>query len=87
MTISRRQFLKGALVAPVAASLAPLIPLLSEAEEVVPIASPEINPVIIGTVRRAYTQLMVYDIMGIQPMTAPTGEIFTMRAIRHDEQT
>ena len=38
------------------------------------------DPVLISLVRRAMPNLMAYDICGVQPMTAPTGLIFAMRA-------
>jgi len=38
------------------------------------------DPVIISLIRRAMPNLMAYDICGVQPMTAPTGLIFAMRA-------
>jgi hypothetical protein len=36
------------------------------------------DPILIGLVRRAMPQLMAYDICGVQPMSGPTGLIFTM---------
>jgi hypothetical protein len=38
------------------------------------------DPVLISLVRRAMPNLIAYDIMGVQPMTGPTGLIFAMRA-------
>ena len=38
------------------------------------------DPVLISLVRRAMPNLMAYDIMGVQPMTGPTGLIFAMRS-------
>ena len=38
------------------------------------------DPILISLVRRAMPNLMAYDIVGVQPMTAPTGLIFAMRA-------
>jgi len=38
------------------------------------------DPVLISLVRRAMPNLLAYDICGVQPMTAPTGLIFAMRA-------
>ena len=38
------------------------------------------DPVLISLVRRSMPNLMAYDICGVQPMTAPTGLIFAMRA-------
>ena len=38
------------------------------------------DPVLISLVRRAMPNLMAYDIAGVQPMSAPTGRIFAMRA-------
>ena len=43
------------------------------------------DPVLISLVRRAMPNLMAYDIAGVQPMSAPTGLIFAMRA-RYTEQ-
>ena len=44
------------------------------------------DPVLISLVRRAMPNLMAYDLAGVQPMSAPTGLIFAMRA-RYDTQT
>ena len=44
------------------------------------------DPVLISLVRRAMPNLMAYDIAGVQPMSAPTGLIFAMRA-RYGGQT
>ena len=38
------------------------------------------NPVLIALVRRAMPNLMAYDICGVQPMTGPTGLIFSMKS-------
>lgn len=38
------------------------------------------NPVLISLVRRAMPNLISYDIMGVQPMTGPTGLIFALRS-------
>ena len=38
------------------------------------------DPVLISLVRRSMPNLMAYDICGVQPMTGPTGLIFSMRA-------
>jgi hypothetical protein len=38
------------------------------------------DPVLISLLRRSMPNLMAYDICGVQPMTAPTGLIFAMRA-------
>lgn len=38
------------------------------------------DPVLISLVRRAMPNLMAYDLMGVQPMTGPTGMIFAMRS-------
>ncbi len=43
------------------------------------------DPVLISLVRRAMPNLMAYDIAGVQPMSAPTGLIFAMRA-RYTQQ-
>jgi len=44
------------------------------------------DPILISLVRRAMPNVVAYDIAGVQPMTAPTGLIFAMRA-RYDNQT
>lgn len=44
------------------------------------------NPILIGLVRRAMPNLIAYDIAGVQPMTGPTGLIFSMRS-RYNNQT
>jgi len=38
------------------------------------------DPVLISLVRRSMPNLMAYDLCGVQPMTAPTGLIFALRA-------
>lgn len=38
------------------------------------------DPVLISLVRRAAPQMIAYDIMGVQPMTGPTGLIFALRS-------
>ena len=42
------------------------------------------DPVLINLVRRSMPNLVAYDIVGVQPMTGPTGLIFAMRAIQGD---
>jgi len=44
------------------------------------------DPVLISLVRRAMPNLVAYDVMGVQPMTGPTGLIFAMRS-RYASQT
>jgi hypothetical protein len=44
------------------------------------------DPVLIKMVRRSMPQLMAFDLMGVQPMSGPTGSIFAMRA-RYTNQT
>jgi hypothetical protein len=44
------------------------------------------DPILISLVRRAMPNVVAYDVAGVQPMTAPTGLIFAMRA-RYDNQT
>ena len=38
------------------------------------------DPILISMVRRSMPNLIAYDIAGVQPMSAPTGLIFAMRA-------
>jgi hypothetical protein len=38
------------------------------------------DPILISMVRRAMPNLIAYDIAGVQPMQAPTGLIFAMKA-------
>ncbi len=44
------------------------------------------DPIMINMVRRAAPNLVAYDIVGVQPMTGPTGLIFAMRS-RYTNQT
>lgn len=44
------------------------------------------DPILINLVRRSMPNLMAYDIMGVQPMTGPTGLIFAIRS-RYGNQT
>ena len=43
------------------------------------------DPVLISMVRRMAPNLIAYDVCGVQPMTGPTGLIFTLRA-RYGDQ-
>ena len=45
------------------------------------------DPVLISLVRRAMPNLIAYDVCGVQPMSAPTGLIFAMRAKYSDMST
>ena len=38
------------------------------------------DPILISLVRRAMPSLIAYDVCGVQPMTGPTGLIFSMKA-------
>ncbi|PCJ96751.1 MAG: ATP-binding protein [Hyphomicrobiales bacterium] len=38
------------------------------------------DPVLISLIRRAAPKLIAYDILGVQPMTGPTGQVFAMRS-------
>lgn len=38
------------------------------------------DPILISLVRRAMPNIVAYDVAGVQPMSAPTGLIFAMRA-------
>ena len=38
------------------------------------------DPILISMVRRAMPNLIAYDVAGVQPMTAPTGLIFALKA-------
>tara|TARA_Y100000361_G_scaffold154308_1_gene179503 strand:- start:14160 stop:15563 length:1404 start_codon:yes stop_codon:yes gene_type:complete len=44
------------------------------------------DPILISLVRRAMPQLIAYDIVGVQPMSGPTGLIFAMKSqyVAHD---
>jgi hypothetical protein len=44
------------------------------------------DPILISLVRRSMPNLIAYDLVGVQPMSAPTGLIFAMRS-RYDTQT
>lgn len=45
------------------------------------------DPVLIGLVRRSMPQLIAYDICGVQPMTAPSGLVFALKSVYHDNAT
>ena len=45
------------------------------------------DPIIISLVRRAMPQMMAFDLCGVQPMSAPTGLIFALRARYGDTNT
>lgn len=38
------------------------------------------DPVLISLIRRSAPKLVAFDILGVQPMTGPTGQIFAMRS-------
>lgn len=40
-----------------------------------------VGPAVIGMVRRAIPNLIAFDIAGVQPMNAPTGQFFALRAV------
>lgn len=44
------------------------------------------DPVLISLVRRAMPNLIAFDVLGVQPMTGPTGLIFALRS-RYGNQT
>ena len=44
------------------------------------------DPILISLVRRSMPNLVSYDVMGVQPMTGPTGLIFALRS-RYNNQT
>ena len=44
-----------------------------------------VDPVLINLVRRTAPNLLAYDLVGVQPMTGPTGQIFAMRAHYGDQ--
>ena len=44
------------------------------------------DPVLISLVRRSMPNLVAYDIVGVQPMTGPTGLIFAMKS-KYGSQT
>lgn len=44
------------------------------------------DPVLISLIRRTLPNLIAYDVCGVQPMTAPTGLVFALRA-RYDSQS
>jgi len=39
------------------------------------------DPILISLIRRSLPNLMAYDIVGVQPMSGPTGLIFAMRSV------
>ncbi|MGL5580747.1 MAG: hypothetical protein ACRDCE_07265, partial [Cetobacterium sp.] len=40
-----------------------------------------VGPAVMGMVRRAIPNMIAFDICGVQPMSQPTGQIFTLRAL------
>lgn len=44
------------------------------------------DPVLISMIRRAAPKLIAYDIVGVQPLSGPSGQIFAMRS-RYSNQT
>lgn len=43
------------------------------------------DPILISLIRRAAPNLIAYDILGVQPMTGPSGQVFAMRS-RYTDQ-
>jgi hypothetical protein len=39
------------------------------------------GPTVMGIVRRAISQMMAFDTVGVQPLTQPTGQIFALRSV------
>lgn len=44
------------------------------------------DPVLISLIRRAAPKLIAYDLVGVQPMTGPSGQVFYMRS-KYDSQS
>lgn len=44
------------------------------------------DPVLISLIRRAAPKLIAYDLVGVQPMTGPSGQVFYMRS-RYDNMS
>ena len=44
------------------------------------------DPVLISLIRRAAPKLIAYDLVGVQPLTGPSGQVFYMRS-RYDNQS
>jgi hypothetical protein len=42
------------------------------------------DPVLVSLIRRCMPQLIAYDICGVQPMTAPSGLIFSLKSKWHE---
>ncbi|MGL5307504.1 MAG: hypothetical protein ACRC9Y_15435, partial [Aeromonas veronii] len=40
-----------------------------------------VGPAVMGMVRRAIPNMIAFDICGVQPMSQPTGQVFTLRAL------
>ena len=53
---------------------------LNEANDTIASNVQNFDPVLIALVRRAMPSLIAYDIAGVQPMSGPTGLIFSMKA-------
>ncbi len=68
VNVGRRAFLGGLIAIPVI-SVIPAIP-----------AAPAYDPVILPMLRRMMPNIIAYDLVGVQPMTGPTGMIFAMRS-------
>jgi hypothetical protein len=73
--INRRGFLGGIFASTVAAKTGLIGKLLETPEPIV-----EFDPILISLIQRSIPSLMAYHIMGVQPMTGPTGLIFTLRS-------
>jgi hypothetical protein len=76
MTLSRRGLFKTLLGATVATVAAPLIPVV---QKVLP--HRQLPTILLPMIRRTMPTLIAADIIGIQPMNAPTGQVFAMKLI------
>lgn len=44
-----------------------------------------VDPILINLVRRTAPNMLAYDLVGVQPMTGPTGLVFALRAHKGDQ--
>lgn len=75
--ITRRGFLKGCIIAGMAPAVIKLEVLMPPVKEIILV--PEFDPILIKMVRRAMPNIIAYDLVGVQPMTEESGEIFKIK--------
>lgn len=75
MLLTKRKFLTGLIAAPLVVSYQNIMPVKLFVSEV-----PKFDPIYISLIRQYGTNLMAYDICGVQPMTGEIAKIFALKS-------